>query len=231
MDAREIYERAQEAARDGRYEEALHGYRWFHEHALDEQPSLYGVRLSYAMSDWADLAKVYPPAMAALKDARDKKVERLLVGKGDHALFHDVKSINDYLENHGATYELFVTLHKKNPTLARECVGLAMESIVKAKDFALARGYIKNPEAKIKKWSALLNEDIADLANEPPRDAPVRGAYVHIYAERVRLMLAVLNGVGEAEYAESIRRAALDSVESTPVREAVNVALSNGAEA
>jgi hypothetical protein len=231
MDALERYRRAQEAAHDGRHEEALREYRWFHDHALEAQPSLYGVRLSFALSAWLDLAKAYPKALDALKDIRDRKTRRLVDGEGDRELFHDVESINEHLGDFRATYELFLQLRANNPTLAEECAGLAMPAIVNAKDYGLARELVGDPAGKIRKWSSVLNQDIADLAKEPPREAPVQDAYVHIYAERVGLLLTVLNGVGEHAHANSIRQVALASVESAAVREAVADALSDGAEA
>ena len=47
MSAKERYKNVQAAVREGRYEEALREQIWFHDHALEEQRSLYGVRLSY----------------------------------------------------------------------------------------------------------------------------------------------------------------------------------------
>lgn len=229
MNAKERYKNAQEAAREGRYEEALREHIWFHDHALEEQPSLYGVRLSYALADWVDLGKVYPPALAALRAIRDAKTVRLQNGDGDRASFHDVESINECLMEHEATHQLFVQLQKVNPALAQQCAELAMPSLVLAKDFALARTFIKDPEEAVRKWSRVLNEDVADLPKEPaPRKAPLQEAYVHIYAERVRILLAVLNGVGDEVLAKSIRETALGSIESLAVRDAVDMALSKG---
>jgi hypothetical protein len=231
MDVRDRYQQAQEAAREGRHEEALREYLWFHEHALEHEPAMYGVRLSFALHAWVELGQVYPKALAALKELRDRKTMQLAAGGGNRELFHDVESINECLEEDLATYELFLKVQAINPSLARECAGLAMPALVKAKDFKLARTFVEDPGAKIQKWSAVLNEDVADLAKEPPRDAPAQEAYVHIYAERVGLLLAVLNGVGERVQAESFRGMALASVESAPVRDAVAAALSNATEA
>lgn len=85
MNAKERYKNAHEAARDGRYEEALREHIWFHDHALAKQPSLYGVRLSYALADWVDFGKVYPPALAALQAVRDAKTVKLQNVDGDRA--------------------------------------------------------------------------------------------------------------------------------------------------
>jgi hypothetical protein len=230
MNAEERYKNAQEAARDGRYEEALREHIWFHNHALEEERALYGVRLSYALADWVDLGKAYPPALLALKELRDAKSAQLQRGEGDRALFHDVEAINESLKEHESTYQLFVQMLKGNPALAEECATLAMPSIVHARDFALARTFIKDPEATVRKWMRLLNDDIADLAKEQPRKAPVQEAYVQIYVQRLRVLLAILIGVGEQAIANSIRQTALASLESLSIREAIRGAISHDPE-
>jgi hypothetical protein len=192
---------------------------------------MYGVRLSFALAAWLKLAQTYPKALTALKDVRDRKAAQLASGGGNRELFHDVEAINECLEEDQATYDLFLKIQTNNPSLATQCASLAMRALVTAKDYSLAHRFIEDPVEKIRKWSSVLNEDIADLAKEPPRDAPVQEAYVHIYAQRVGLLLAVLNGVGERAQAESFRQMALASVESPPVREAVAAALSNAIEA
>ena len=97
MDPRDRLDRARGAARSGDYEFALREYIWFHDHALEERPSLYGVRLSYALADWIELGENYPPALRALENIADRKTADLLAGAGDRGTFHDVVSINEYL--------------------------------------------------------------------------------------------------------------------------------------
>src|SRR6185503_2215938 len=106
-EAQEALNEARQFAEDGKFEEALDRHVWFHEHALEVRPSYYGVRLSYALSDWAELGKVYPKALETLKGIRDEKASRLLTGQTDRHLFHDVESINDHLNESVATVELF----------------------------------------------------------------------------------------------------------------------------
>src|SRR3954468_1636881 len=108
-------QRGQEAAAAGRYEDALRDYIWFHEHALEHEPSLYGVRLSFALWYWIELPDDYPGARTALKRIRDEKTTRLLNGDTNRDLFPDVQSINERLENDEATYELFTALGKAKP--------------------------------------------------------------------------------------------------------------------
>jgi len=39
-------------AHQGKNEEALERFLWFHDHALEHDPAMHGVRLPYALSSW-----------------------------------------------------------------------------------------------------------------------------------------------------------------------------------
>jgi hypothetical protein len=80
---RTILESARADLRAGRYEDALAKHLWFHQHALEHDRSYYGVRLSGALTSWHQLAKVYPPALQALKETRDEAAKRVFEGKND----------------------------------------------------------------------------------------------------------------------------------------------------
>jgi hypothetical protein len=67
-----ILNEAQEDAAAGRYEDALAKHVWFHENALTYAPAMYGVRLSFALSYWAALGAMYPPALQKLRHQRRK---------------------------------------------------------------------------------------------------------------------------------------------------------------
>jgi hypothetical protein len=231
MRAIDRYRKGQAAARSGRHDEALREYEWFHDHALEDERALYGVRLSFALSDWVDLGKVYPPALLSLRSVRETKSARLRAGDGSRELFHDVVAINESLGDPKSTYDLLVDIVEQRPDLAENCASLAMRSIVHVGDFALARRFISDPERSIRSWARMLNEDVADLAKEPPSEVPKLEAHVHNYAERVAVLLSVLRGVGEQSLANSLNEQALSCIESPPVREAVSEALTKGPEA
>src|SRR4051812_30542503 len=97
VDPRQVLAEARELARQGRHQEALERHVWFHEHALELVPALAGVRVSFALSDWARLAAAYPPARQALADARDRAAEAMLAGCGRRALFAEVAALNRHL--------------------------------------------------------------------------------------------------------------------------------------
>jgi hypothetical protein len=225
MDPRARLQRGQEAAAAGRYEDALRDYIWFHEHALDHEPSLYGVRLSFALWYWMELANEYPEARTALKRIRDGKTARLLNGDTDRALFHDVESINERLQNEEATYELFAALDKAQPDFAAVCADLAMPAIVNAEDFEMARRYTPSPEETLSRYGEALNRDIEGLEHEPPSKAPRLEAYVQIYVRRVHLLLKILRGNNENPEADELRVRALELIKSQSVRDAVTDAI------
>src|SRR4051812_29867743 len=65
MNASERLHSGRTATHEGRFEEALSQFIWFHEHSLEEDRAYLGVRLSFALSYWMELAERYPPARAA----------------------------------------------------------------------------------------------------------------------------------------------------------------------
>jgi len=129
-------------ARDGKYQEALERFLWFHDHVLEHEPAMYGVRLSFALSSWKKLGDVYPPALAAFKKTRDEKTELLIQKKGSYHLFHDVQSLNETLEEDARTVELFRTLDREQPDLAKECWQAAQDAVIAGKNYDLAKKYI-----------------------------------------------------------------------------------------
>ena len=90
----------------GRFERALAKHIWYHDNALKHQRSQYGVRLSFALGDWLELAQLYPPAKAAFLHTRDK-TETAFREHPDPNLFHDLSSMNRYLKEDNRTVDLF----------------------------------------------------------------------------------------------------------------------------
>jgi hypothetical protein len=212
-----------------RYEEALSELVWFHENALKEEPGLYGVRLSFALAYWMELAEVFPKAREILEEIRNKKTIELIEGKGDYDLFHDVISINEVLNHQMQTHALFLKLKVSNPTLAESCAKLALPAIVKTKDYKTAIEYLPEPKVSIEKLSNNLNEHINEL-NKFPRQhrSAIRNAHVKNYAENVQLIVAVLNGLGQPSEAKNVTSMAYKLVSSATARKAIKSALAAG---
>lgn len=141
-DPQAILQEARADTRAKRYETALAKHVWFHEHALEIDPAFYGVRLSFALSYWLELAQQYPPALTRLKEIRDAARKNVVAGQHVRESFHDLESINDQLGEQSATRKLFEALHEKHPKAAKEVFDLAEPSLIKGKAYALIGKYI-----------------------------------------------------------------------------------------
>jgi hypothetical protein len=216
---------ARQAMLEGRHEDALRELVWFHEHALEEAPAMYGVRLSYALFDWVELGKVFPPARQALEDIRDRKAQTLLRGEGDRALFHDVEAINDRLDMRRATYELYLALDQRMPELAKQCARLALPAIVEAKDYRLADRVRPQPEAHIRAEAAGLDAEISRMKHERYTRAPRRWAAIFGYARLVRLHRDITAGIGDPAAARRLEALAVKLIRNPSLRLAVRTEL------
>lgn len=143
-DMRLYTRKTQQLVKEGKYQEALERHMWFHNHALEHDPSLQGVRLSFALMYWRELGDLYPPALESMKKVRDDKTDLLIQGEGDLQLFHDVTALNRKLEDNNETVELFRHLDKNQKALAKQCWDTAKEAVIITKAYDLARKHIGN---------------------------------------------------------------------------------------
>jgi len=220
--AHEVLERARNARLAGKYEDALRDHLWFHEHALEADPSLAGVRLSFALRDWIYLAEQFPLARRALQAIRDRDTQRILNGGATLALFHDISAINSALGDDRSTHDLFVQLDTQLPELARDCAELALPALVAVEDFQLARRYLPDPSARISALAGRVNDFAEDLAKRgATSSAPQLLAFVLNYTKEVRLIVEVLRRLGDDEEVGRASSTALEAIRSEALRDAV----------
>jgi hypothetical protein len=227
MDPRERLEKGRTAAQEGRFEEALDEFIWFHDHALEFVPALRGVRLSFAIAYWLELGKEYPKALATLSEIRDRKAAALFAGDADAALFKDVESINGYLKQENLTYDLFASIDKKFPDLAKRCFSYAVPSIVKSSDFEMARRYIVDTEASLGRFLKDFNKQIEEMRDGPHRDMRF-DAFVHIFSQKIQVLVAILRGCCEIELADRIQQMALEGIMNAEALSKVKEILEKG---
>jgi tetratricopeptide (TPR) repeat protein len=142
-----IFQEAKSDAAAGRYGDALAKHVWYHQNALKHKPSLYGVRLSFALSAWAELGAAYPPALEKLESIRDEAARNVREGKGSREAFHDFASINKTLEDESKTKDLFVWLDSNKPAVAKEVFEVAQPALIKAKEYRLCGSYLEADNA------------------------------------------------------------------------------------
>ena len=224
MDAQARLDAASELAGDGQYEQALRELQWFHDHALEHDPSLYGVRLSYALYAWVELGDQYPPALAALEAVRERDAALLLVGRGKRELFHDVVAIDEELGKGEDTHALCLALEQADPGLMTACADIALPAIIAAGDYALAERLLPQPEDTIRQRSRFLMKAFSRWRRQHGRTMYIP-SQIDIYANDVRQVLGVLEQRGRHAEAARLRRLAVDLIPATTVRRAVRAAL------
>lgn len=208
MDPKKVLREARLYVKSRDYAAALEKYIWFHEHALETSRAWVGVRLSYAIMEWADLGKVYPPALKELERVRDSKTESLIAGVREPGLFHDVHAINRTLEQVERTRDLFKVIAHADQELAEKCFPFALDSLVEGKEFELARRFMPDVRTAVERYAQPFK--FAD--RETASKEMFREALVTIYAKNVGMVLQVLIGVGEEAEAERVRQYAVDRV-------------------
>ena len=161
-----ILNEAKNDYKEKRYEDALAKHVWFHDHALEYQPSMSGVRLSFALGSWKRLGESYPPALKTLKRIRDNKTDLLAQEKGNRNLFHDVMALNRTLGDDNKTVDLFRKLDKDQEDLAKQCWIVAKHVIIKAKAYDLVRNYIGNPVREFGAVKEMYDRNRANYGNK-----------------------------------------------------------------
>ena len=215
----EVLRQARQLVKSQQYAEALQKYIWFHDHALDIERSLVGVRLSYAISEWVELGEVYPPARRAIENVRDAKTESMMQGTNNACLFHDVASINRALGQVERTRDLFKTMAGADRDVAEKCFRFALESLVATKEFSLARSFLPDPRKEIDQFAIPFKFAPQPAASVSPE--MVQETLVRIYVKKVRQILQVFLGVGEEEGYNHLRHYALECVPDTLLREKI----------
>ena len=141
-----ILQEAQADTQAKRYPDALARHLWIHENSVKVDRSFYGVRLSFALMSWLELGKAYPPAMAALRTARDDARQAVLRpdAKETRESFHDFTSINRTLGEEAQTKALFAELDRRKSPIAEDVFRLALPALVKAKEYKLCGNYLQS---------------------------------------------------------------------------------------
>jgi tetratricopeptide (TPR) repeat protein len=209
--------KTRQLARQGRYREALDRFVWFHEHALERDPAMSGVRLSFALSYWKDLADVYPPAKQAFIEMRDRKTRQLQQGRGNAQTFHDVAEMNRVLGENAATVRLFREIGKANPALASRCWFFARQAVFAEKQYDVAKKYLPAPLKAYDLAKAQYDEDVA-RHNISPLSGHYRQWLDKHFVDECLELIELANAIGDKKAAEEIRQRAAGVVDDPRLR-------------
>jgi hypothetical protein len=225
-DPQAVFREAVTLTRQGKYEDALQNLLWFHEHALEHDPALAGVRLSFALASWVELGEKYPKALQALTSIRDEKAKAITDGKGSFPLFQDVAAMNEYMQAGPRTVALFQGIHQAYPELAKQCYRVAEPYLVAHREYATCASYIPDALAWFEEIRQLFRVKL-EIADENPS---LRAGGVREYAEvsfvvEVCRLIEILVGVGRRPEAERVGELALALSASAEARDALGKAL------
>ena len=210
----------QELVRQQHYAEALERFVWFHNHALERNPAMVGVRLSFALSYWKNLGDVYPPAKQAMVDMRDRKTRQLQENRGNAALFQDVAELNRTLGEDAKTVRLFQEIDKTSPALAAECWWFARQAVFKEKQYDLAKKYVKSPLQDYD--AAKANHDL-EIATQTRFGGPqlqhLKQMADDRFVEECLRLMELATFIGDKEAVQEIRKRAASVVNDPRLRE------------
>ncbi len=203
-DLEQIRQEAANLAQEGRYEEGLQRLLWYHNHALQFEPSQSAVRLSFALSQWMELARRYPKAKEALVEVRDRGVGEFAQGGGYFDLFMEVAAINRELREPDATHALFKSIQARDPQLARQCYHAVEDLLVERGGYALCASFISNFQQRFESSRASRERMLAILDRTPEVNrASIRQGAEQSFIHDARKLIEILVGVGrKAEAAD-----------------------------
>ena len=198
-----------------RYDDALQKHLWFHSEALRIRPAMYGVRLSFALGDWGNLASKHPPAMAALRKVRAEAAAKVLAGTDTLEAFHDLSAIDRELDEYAATLELFRLIESRDAAMARKAYRSAREALIEMNDFTTAARYM-DPDEELRFAVSSYRDMAKQKLPSPEILAELRERMFGNYAGRVAAILVL---GGKPADAKRIAAEALQVSDSPLVKE------------
>ncbi len=204
-----VLDEARTLAEKGQYEEALQRHIWYHNHALQYDPSQGSVRNSFALSYWIELGRKYPRARQALVEIRDRDKTTFSEGKGDFALFQELSAINGYLQAGDDTVAVFKSILALDPELARRCYLVAEDLLVQKGEYELCQQLFPDVDARFNSIREYWERTAGTRGSGPQMDSSLRKWQENHFVSQIRNLIEILLATGHNEEAVKIRDQAL----------------------
>jgi len=218
-----ILQSAVDNTRKGLYSQALTKHLWYHHNALKFCRGQGGVRHSFALSYWLELAEAYPPAMDAFVFIRDE-TEIAFLKSPDFELFHDLASLNERLGDELRTANLFAEVAEEDHEMACQIYHVAEHQLIALGRYRECGPFLELDErlgmaVECYRVSKEFDESLSE--QEAPDFNFARQGYVDELATLVALL--VLND--REDDAESACKAALEVVDDADFRTTLDAAM------
>lgn len=126
-----------------KYSEALAAHQKYFKET--NGTSVSAVRLSFGLSSWAELGKVYPPAHMALVQLASERKSIIYAGNADFNIFQEYTSINSYINRQDETVETFLYVEKQHPEQIEQLYPLVEDVLVAKKHYGIIKKYAGDP--------------------------------------------------------------------------------------
>lgn len=146
IDLDQIRDSARQDKENKHYALALKKELWYFQNALSIEPAQVGVRLSFALSQWHDLANVYPPAKTLLHYAAYNLQQD--IKQSEQPAFNAISeyvAISDKLGRADNTVSLFKWLDAHQPAQIKYSRRMFEPAMLVQKEYTLLAKYI-NPD-------------------------------------------------------------------------------------
>ena len=206
------FKRAQDLARAGNWEAALPELLWCYDEGMVRVESFYGVRLSFLLSELGRMASHYPPAMAALRERRDRAAKSM-ESTNDFRIAAEFSALNATLGEDALTLKVFEGLPAGDPR-RQGLVGPVFDQLLAAKRYTDAASAL--PYAQMTTRFAQVTRDMPVPANTPNAEQmknSLRKMAVNTTAKNIE----ALAGAGKLDQARELlgKLAAYDSSNET----------------
>jgi len=209
--------RAEQFRREGKYKQALELHVWYHKNALKYDPAQYGVRLSFALSDWAELGQAYPPALHELRSVRNDTLTTYKKNPSDALMYGEVMSIDLALDDLQSANALFYLGQRSG--VNDDSLMLDLDRILQTGDLKWISDVIGDPS---KKLDAFKHERETALAALSGRKDLAKGLD-EMYASQVANLLRAVAKVNGLPAARKLQKKALTFLDSPTIRNALNI--------
>ena len=166
--------------REAKYSVALSKFVWFHENSLAYEPHLSAVRLSFALGYWYDLAEIFPPALDAMRLARDRAEKAFEQSQYAFEHFHELASMNRVLGEGTRTANIFKRLCEIDLEVAQRVYHVAERFLIEAGDYYACRPFLDHQRrCAFASDSYQLNQQFEESRLEHPIPVPKFAQTLH----------------------------------------------------
>lgn len=207
---KDFLDKARGAFRAGNFAEALENYEYFFDHALDgDTASYYGVRLSYCLDEWTQLAVKFPAALDRLQKKRDDSLE-LLIQTRDPERFHDFETICKYLKCENLPVEKFLVVHASDPELAKTIFRFIRSDLVRQGLWDVCAVHLTDTAEQYKFYLQRLDEIMKINEKEGWNHDVIKERHVRDVSD----LLLILNNTGKYEEVAYLQKSILSDMQS-----------------